>query len=156
MSTPRGYGIRLLCLTTVAAVSFGCRTKSAEDTVRERVLTMARAAEDRKLGTLMEGVSSRFHTADGLSRDELKGLLAAQLFAGRWLRVYPMKLEVRQTSPTQVEVAGTFILGRSRAVAVKDLLRDTSAQSERVDATFEREPDGEWRAVSAAHAPSSL
>jgi hypothetical protein len=116
---------------------------------------MARAAEERRLGFIMDQVSPRFRSSDGLSKDELKGLLAAHLLGARWLRVFTSRLDVHATAPTQVELYGTYVFGRSTAGSVKELVKDSSFAAERVGAVFEREDDGEWRITTASHQPLS-
>jgi hypothetical protein len=115
------------------------------------VVQLGRAAEERDLGFIMEQISAGFRTDEGWTRDELKGYLAARLLGGQWLRVFPVGVETHLVSPAQVGLTGTFIFGGSKAASIKDLVRDSAFSAEHIDATFEKEADGAWRAVRASH-----
>ena len=122
-----------------------------DEAVRRIVVECTRAAEKKDVAAIMEHVSERFKANEGLGKQEVKQVLAGQLFRGQWVRVFTTDLEVRTTSPSSVEMTGKFIFGRSDAKELKDLARESVVSSYQIDATFEREPDGEWRAVSARY-----
>lgn len=123
----------------------------ADELIRQKVVRMVRAAEAKQLGEVMEQISPRFRTRDGMSRDELKGFLAGQLFRGTWVRIFLVDMDVRVTSATTAEFSGKFIFGRSNAKQLKDLAKDSVMSAYQIDAQVERESDGEWRFVEASY-----
>lgn len=122
-----------------------------EEKIRQEVVRMVRAAEQKKLGDVMEPISLRFRSSDGLTRDELRGFLAGQLLRGQWVRIFLVDLDVRVTSPDTAEMTGKFIFGRSDAKTLKDLAKESVMSSYQIDAQLEREPDDEWRVVKASY-----
>jgi hypothetical protein len=131
------------------------RPVSPEEAVRRQVIKLTRAAEERDVAGVMDEVSQRFRSEDGWGRDELKGYLAGQMLSGRWLKIFLTRSEVEVKGPGEVDFVGTFVFGQSKAKTVWELAKEARYAAERVDATFEREDDGEWRVVRAAHQPVS-
>jgi hypothetical protein len=117
--------------------------------IKRKVVLMTHAAERKDLGEIMEQVSPRFRSADGWGRDEVKGVLAAQILSGRWVRVFTTEMSVTMTSSTTADFSGKFVFGRSDAKELKDLARDSVLSSYLIDAKLEKEADGEWRFVWA-------
>ena len=109
------------------------------------------AAEQKDLGAVMEEISDRFRGDQGLSKQELKGVLAGQLLRGAWVRIFTTDLEVKLRSPSTADFSGKFIFGRSAAKELKDLARDSELSRYQIDATLEKERDGEWRFVTAQY-----
>jgi hypothetical protein len=124
-----------------------------ETLIRQKVVQMVRSAERKELGDMMEQISPAFRTADGLTRDELRGFLAGQLFRGQWVRIFLVDMEAQVKSPTTVELDAKFIFGRSDAKELKDLAKDSVMSSYQIQARAERESDGEWRFVWATYKP---
>jgi hypothetical protein len=121
--------------------------------IRQRAVQMAAAAEKKDIAFIMEQISPRFRSENGLQRDELKGFLAAQIFRGETRRVMTSDLEVRMASETSVQLSGKYILVRSDAKELKDVARETVVGSYQIDATAEKESDGEWRFIWARYRP---
>jgi len=148
---------KLVAATVVAvagALTFALwpRSSSAnvEELIRHKAVKMARAAEEKDLGYIMDQVSDRFTSAEGWHKSELRGVLAAQLMRGNWLRVFPADLKILVTSSTTATFSGKFIFGRSTATNLKDLARESGMISYAIDAKLEKEGE-EWRFVSASH-----
>ena len=125
-----------------------------EEQIRRKAVAMADAAERKELGFIMEQLSPRFQTDDGSSRDDVKGLLAAQLLRGEWVRVMTANVDVAMTSPSSADFHGTYIFGRSKAKQLKDLAKESVIAAYEITAKVEREADGEWRFVSASWSPA--
>lgn len=121
----------------------------AEEVIRRKAIAMADAAEKKDVGFIMKQVSERFRADSGLSRDEVKGFLAAQLLRGEWVRVFTANVEVTLTSASTADFRGTYVLARSQAKLLKDLARESVVGSYEITGKVERESDGEWRFVSA-------
>jgi hypothetical protein len=124
--------------------------------IRQRAIQMAAAAEKKDMGFIMEQISSRFRSEEGWGRDELRAYLAAQVLRGETRRVFTSDLETRMAGPTTVQLTGKYIFVRSDAKQLKDVARDTVIGSYQIDARAEKEADGEWRFVWAAHRPVDL
>ncbi len=122
-----------------------------EEQVRRVVVSMTRYAEEKDVQAILEHVSDRFRADQGMGKQELKQYLAAQLFRNRWVRVFTTDLEVKATSPTTVEMTGRFIFGRSDAKTLEELAKESVVDSYQIDARFEREEDGVWRAAWAKY-----
>jgi len=127
-----------------------CHRKTPEEQVRSEVLAMARAAEEPKLGDIMEHISVRFHSAEGWDRDEVKGVLASEILRAGRLRVFVADLDVTLDSSSRARMKGKFVLGRSDAKTLRELLEQSQIDAYEIDGALELE-DGDWRFVSASH-----
>jgi hypothetical protein len=126
------------------------REVPAEELIRRKAVAMADAAERKDVGLVMKQLSERFRTEDGMSRDEVRGYLAAEILRGEWVRVFTANLEVTVTSASTADFRGVYIFGRSQAKLLKDLARESVIGSYEITARVEKEGDGEWRFVSAS------
>ncbi|MBZ4334162.1 hypothetical protein NR800_16090 [Corallococcus interemptor] len=120
-----------------------------KDAVTRRIIAMTRAAEDKDVGGVMEGVSERFKTTDGWNKQDVHRILAAQVLRGQWVRVFTTDIDVHEVSPTQGDFQARFIFGRSQADKLEDLAKDSVLNAYAIEGTFEKESDGEWRVVKA-------
>jgi hypothetical protein len=125
---------------------------SSEELIRQKVIKMARAAEKKDLGLIMDQVSERFVFDEGGSKRDLHQLLVAQMLRGNWLRVFAVDLAVTVTSPNTATFSGKFIFGRSNATTLKELAKESELSSYAVEAKLEKEQD-DWKFVSAKHRP---
>lgn len=151
---PRPRLLIVALLLVAAAVAFLVWPRGevpAEEQLRRKAVQLARAAEEKDLAFVMEQVSERFRGAEGLSKQELKGVLAGQLLRGSWVRIFLTDLSVTLTSGTSAEVSAKFIFGRSEAERLEDLAKESVLASYAVEAKAEKEADGEWRFVSARY-----
>jgi len=122
----------------------------AEEVIRRKAIAMADAAERKDLSFVMKQLSQSFRSEDGsVSRDEVRGLLAAQL-RGEWVRVMTADLDVKVTSESVAYFHGTYIFARSKAKTLKELARESVIGAWEITARVELEADGEWRFVSAS------
>jgi hypothetical protein len=105
------------------------------------------------LGFLMEQVSPRFHSEEGLSRDALRVFLADELKSAQWVRIFVSDLDVHLTGGRTAQLTGHFIFGRSRAQSLKELAKQSVMASYQLDLRAEQEEDGQWRFVWAQYRP---
>ncbi len=126
---------------------------SVEDLITQKVMNMVRAAEDKALGDVMAEISEKFRSEEGWSKDEVKGVMAAQLFRGNWVRIFPTGLKVTVLSVDEAQMNGTFLFGRSNAKQLAELARDSVMSAYEIEAKAQREADGAWRFVWARHRP---
>lgn len=122
-----------------------------EELVTQQVVEIARSAEQRKVGPILEKVSSTFHTDTGLGKDELRGILAREVVGGQWVRVFVTEIDPHLVAPDRVEVTARFVFGRSDAKQLKDLARESVLSAYEVTATSQHEADGQWRFVEAKY-----
>jgi hypothetical protein len=143
---------RWLVLLAPLTMALACHKKTPEEQIRSDVLEMARAAEERRLSEIMEHISRRFHSAEGWDRDEVKGVLASEILRGGLVRVFVANLDVSLESSTRARMKGKFVLGRSDAKTLQELLGQSQIDAYQIDGELELE-DGLWRFVSASHRP---
>ncbi len=124
-----------------------------QEAITRKIIEMTRAAEQKDVSGVMEGVSERFKSGQGWGKDQLKGVMVAQVLRGQWLRIFHTDLEVTEVSPTQGDFSVRFIFARSDAQQIEQLGQDAVLNAWLVEGTFEKEADGEWRVVRASHRP---
>ncbi|RJS27095.1 hypothetical protein DRW03_01570 [Corallococcus sp. H22C18031201] len=122
-----------------------------KDAITRQIINMTRAAEEKNVGAVMEGVSERFKTTDGWNRQDVHRILAAQVLRGQWVRIFTTDIDVQEVSPTQGDFRARFIFGRSQADKLEDLARESVLNAYAIEGTFEKEADGAWRVVKAKH-----
>ena len=131
----------------------------ADEVIRRKAVAMADAAEQKDLDFILQQLSGRFRTEDGSTRDDVRLLLAGQLFRGEWVRVMTANLDVVVTSATTADFHGTYVFGRSKAKTLKDLAKESEISAYEITAQVALEADGEWRFTTASWKtadPSSL
>lgn len=124
--------------------------------IERRVVQMTDAAEKKDVGGVLEGVSERFRGAQGWGKDQLRGVLVAQLLRGKWVRVFLTDLDIQLVSDSRGEVSGTFLFTRADAVSAAELSRKSVVDAWTVEGGIQLEADGEWRFVDAKHRRADL
>src|SRR4051812_18250148 len=94
-------------------------SQDPEEQIRQKVIQMSRAAEKKDLGFVLDQISDSFRSGDGLSKQELKGFLAAQILRGNWVRVFLVDTQVRVLGST-ASFEGKFVFGRSEATRLEE------------------------------------
>lgn len=147
----RGFAVLLAAVAaTLVLLLWPEREERPEELIERKVVLITRAAEEKDLSAIMEHVSERFRMPEG-GKQEVKQLLAAQLFRGSWVRVFTADLQLKVTSPSRAEISGRFIFARSEAQRLADLAKESVVSSYAIDASLEKEADGEWRFLSARY-----
>jgi len=119
-----------------------------EELIRRQVVEMARAAEARDVGALMERVSTEFSAPDFGDRDALRGLLAALLLRGEWVRAWPVDVRVALRDGRSAHANMRMVLGRSTSARLEDLGKDTALSGYRMEMDWRLEGET-WRVTSA-------
>lgn len=144
--------IAIIAAIVVAGLVFFLWPKPESDPrelIKQKVITMARAAEEKDASAIMDNISEKF-AAEGLGgRDQVKGLVVAQVMRGTWVRVFVVNVDVSMDGTDQADMVGKFVFGRSEAAKVEDLGKDSSLSARRIEAKWKKEADGEWRVISA-------
>jgi hypothetical protein len=120
-----------------------------EALIRRHIVEVARAAEARDVGAIMERISPDFSAPDFGDRDALRGLLAALLLRGEWVRAWPVDVQVALPQHRSAHVNLRVVLGRSTSARVEDLGKDTALSAYRMELEWRLEGEA-WRVVSAS------
>ncbi|NTX04214.1 MULTISPECIES: hypothetical protein [Myxococcus] len=154
LSRSKVVGVALALMAAGAVLYFWPRREpGVPEAITRQVITMTRAAEQKDISGVMEGVSERFKTDGGWDNRQVRGVLTGQVLRGQWVRIFTTNLEVHEVSPTQGDFQARFIFGRSQAENLKDLAADSVLNAYLIEGTFEKETDGEWRIVRAKYRP---
>jgi len=140
----------IAALAALVAVFVARRLGAGPETDEERIRGLfsraAVAAEERRVGDVVEGVSERF-AEGGLDKGGLKRFVAGMVLRGEWVSVTIGGIAVAvegDAARANVDVV-TARSGKGRALA--DLVPQ-EATAQRITCRLEREPDG-WRVVRA-------
>lgn len=143
-----------LCLVIAALLSAACSRKpSDEEQIRSLFTETARAAEERRVGDVMRGVSDRFE-GQGLDKQGVKQLVAFHVLRGSWvaLALGGEKLSVAGDAASAAVDVVMIRSGKGRVLA--ELLPE-QATVHRFTFRLEREADG-WKVTSATWRPVPL
>jgi hypothetical protein len=132
--------------------------RSDEALVRALFEDGARAAEERRVGDAVAGLSESFHGQSpggrGLDKREVKRLLAAQVLGGAWLAVKVASCRVVVEGDAASSTLDLVLSRGGRGRALVDLLPG-EASAVRIEARLAREPEG-WRVAEARWSEISL
>jgi hypothetical protein len=120
-----------------------------QEAITRKIIAMTHAAQEKDVAGVMEGVSERFKAGRGWGKDQVKGVLVAQVLRGQWVRIFHTGLEVTEVSPTRGDFSVRFIFARSEARELEELARESVVDAWVIEGAFEKEQDGEWRVVEA-------
>lgn len=143
----------LAVAAVVAVVARRGEPETDEERIRALFGAAALAAEEKRIGDVVEGVSERFAEA-GLDRQGVKRLVAGMVLRGDWVSVTIAGVAVGvegDRARVNVDVV-TARGGKGRALAD---LAPQEAAAHRIACRLERE-DGTWRVVGARWDPISL
>jgi hypothetical protein len=150
LSRSRVVGLALALLAGGLVLALWPRQEpTVQEAITRKIIQMTRAAEQKDIGTVMEGVSERFKSGQGWSKQQVKGVLVAQVLRGQWVRIFHTGLDVTEVSPTRGDFSVKFIFARSEAQELEQLARESVINAWLVEGSFEKEQDGEWRVVAA-------
>jgi len=119
---------------------------SDEERIQALLAAAARAAEEKRVGDVVEGVSERFQ-GEGLDRRGLKQLVAYQVMRGEWVAVSIAGVRLEVTADT-ARAAVDVVLARSGSGKTLADLLPVNGSVQRLLLRMERE-QGEWRVVRA-------
>jgi hypothetical protein len=154
MTLSRGHvlGVVLALLAAGAVLAFWPHEEpGVKEAITRKVVQMTDAAERKDMAELMEGVSDNFHSGEGWSKQDVKGVLLGQVLRGNWVRVFVRDLQVTEVNPSRGDVQVKIIFGRSEAEQLEQLAQDSVLSAYLIEGTFEKQDDGEWRVVRAQH-----
>ncbi|ATB27358.1 hypothetical protein [Melittangium boletus] len=162
MTLSRGQvvGVVLALVAAGAVLAFWPREEpGVKEAITQKIVQMTDAAERKDMAALMDGVSDSFESGEGWNKQQLKSVLLGQVLRGNWVRVFVKDLQVTEVNPSRGDVQVKIIFGRSQADTLETLARDSVLSAYLIEGSFQKEDDGEWRAVQARHrsmSPSEL
>jgi hypothetical protein len=116
--------------------------------VRAVFADAARAAEERRVGDAVAGVSERF-SGGGMNRGEVKQLVAFHVLRGEWVSVSVAGARVRvEGDRARANVDALLLRGGARGKPLAALV-DGEARAYRFGCRLEREAEG-WKIVEAS------
>ncbi len=141
----------LLALAGVLAWRAMRHVPTDEERIRALVDATARAVEEKKPGTVMEGVSERFR-ADGMDRRELRQLVTFEVLRGSWNAVVPLSTQVTVSGDRAEAVVDAALVRGGQGKGVLGKLPE-SGETWRFEIGLEREADG-WKVVTGRWSPT--
>ncbi len=130
------------------------RPPSDEEQIRSLFADAARAAEAKRASDVVEAVSERFRSEDGLDKRELRQLVLAQVLRGEWVSVTIAGARVEVEGGRAQAVLDVVMARSGKGRALADLL-PAEAEASRIACRLERE-EGRWRVVSASRRAITL
>lgn len=151
MVSRRAFLPALAAAAVALAVLAALRLRREEPTDEEAIRTLfddaARAAEERRVGGVLAGVSERFR-GQGLDRDGVRRLVALQVLRGEWVSVTVSAARVAvEGDRARANVDAVLARGSGKGKALQALLPG-EASAHRFRCRLEREGEG-WRVVEA-------
>jgi hypothetical protein len=148
----RVAGLGLGVLVAGLVLAFWPRAElPVQEAITRKIVRMRSAAEKKDIGALMEDVSERFKSAEGLSKQQVRGVLVGQVLRGQWLTLFQTGLDVTEVSPTRGDFTLKLVYARSDSMPPDGVDRNGDVDGWVIEGSFEKEQDGEWRVVSASH-----
>lgn len=152
LTRSRVIGVVLALLVGGLVLAFWPREEPpVQEAITRKIIEMTRAAEAKDVSAVMEGVSERFKGGQGWGKEQVRGVLLAQVLRGQWVRIFHTDLEVTEESPTRGGFTVQFIFARSEAQQIEQLAKESVLNAWVVEGAFEKEQDGEWRVVEASY-----
>lgn len=151
----------ILAASALAVLAAGAfllaRWAAPEPTDEERIRTLfaeaARAAQEKRVGDVMDALSERFR-GEGLDRAGVKQLVALHAFRGEWNRVAITADRIAVDGDAATAVLHV-LLARSGAGESLASVLPAAGSAYRIACTLAREDEG-WRVVTAAWRPMPL
>jgi hypothetical protein len=137
-----------------AARLLGGEERTDEERIRALFEDAARAAEEKRVGDAVEGVSERFRGA-GLDKRGVRQLVAFHVLRGEWVSVSVAGARgAVEGARARAAVDAVLARGSAKGKSLAALLPG-EASAHRFECALEREEDG-WRVVEARWRPVDL
>jgi len=89
-----------------------CSKETEEDKVKKVVTSVQQAAEEKKIGAILEHISKAYRDPQGNDYNGIKGLLAFYVFRHQKVSVYMPNIDIVVTGPTAKAVFQAILTGR--------------------------------------------
>ncbi len=141
-------------LAAIAALRPGREPPSDEERIRALLDDAAKAAEEKRVGDAVEGVSERFR-GGGLDRAGVKQLVAFHVLRGEWVSVSIAGAKIAvEGDAARANVDAVLARGSAKGKALEALLPG-EASAHRFALALAREAEG-WRIVEAEWRPIGI
>ncbi len=141
----------IVFILVAATVSFmvGCKKPPADEVViREIIDEAAVAAEEKDVKNFIRHVSEDYADDYGNDRDGIKRFVLYELLRRGVISVFVRGVDIEvKDARAFADVKAVMVRGE-RVKSIKDILPENAA-GYRFNIVFEKEDDGEWRAVTA-------
>lgn len=134
----------------------GAPATTPEDEVRALVAGLARAADARDAGAVLELISDDYADPDGRDKQALHGVVVGTFLRHEALHVLARVKQVELADPP--EAASAVAVAALTGAPVEDVgeLAGISADVYRFELEARREADGRWRVASARWRPAQM
>jgi hypothetical protein len=125
----------------------GCSKETEEDKVKKVVTRVQQAAEEKKIGAVLDHISKTYRDPQGNDYNGIKGLLAFYFFRHQKVSVYMPNIDIVVTGPTAKAMFQTILTGRGTGEAAGGILPEALG-AYNFDVLLATE-DGLWKVTSA-------
>lgn len=125
----------------------GCSKETEEDKVKKVVTSVQQAAEEKKIGAVLDHVSKTYRDPQGNDYNGIKGILAFYFFRHQKVSVYMPNIDIVVSGPTAKAVFQTILTGRGTGEAAAGILPEALG-AYNFEVLFNKE-DGQWKVTSA-------
>ena len=125
----------------------GCSKETEEDKVKKVVTSVQQAAEEKKIGAVLDHVSKTYRDPQGNDYNGIKGLLAFYFFRHQKVSVYMPNIDIVVAGATAKAVFQTILTGRGTGEAATGILPESLGAYD-FEVLLNKE-DGTWKVTSA-------
>lgn len=136
----------------LAALLWPRTPESPQELIRQKVIQMKAAVREEDLGFILEQFSEQFAGTNGMAKDDLRRMLAAQFIRGELFRMEIVDTpEVVMDSPTEAQLTTRILLYRADSRRPAEIPAQSTIGLFDIDAKLERNADGDWKFVSGGY-----
>jgi hypothetical protein len=124
-----------------------CSKETEEDKVKKAVTSVQQAAQEKKIGAVLEHISKTYRDPQGNDYNGIKGLLAFYFFRHQKVSVYMPNIDIVVTGSTAKAMFQAILTGRGTGEAAGGILPEALG-AYNFDVLLNKE-DGAWKVTSA-------
>ncbi len=102
----------LMIILLLAPLASGCSEETEEDKVKKVLLAVQEAAEEKKIGAVLDHISKSYLDPQGNDYNGIKGLLAFYFFRHQKVSVYMPNIDIAVTGQTAKARFQAILTGR--------------------------------------------
>ena len=125
----------------------GCSKETEEDKVKKIVTSVQQAAEEKKIGAVLEHISRTYRDPRGNDYNGIKGLLAFYYFRHQKVSAYMPNIDIVVTGSTAKAIFQAILTGRGTGETAGGILPE-SLGAYNFEVLLSKE-DGQWKVMSA-------
>jgi hypothetical protein len=124
-----------------------CTKETEEDKVKKVITSVQQAAEEKKIGAVLDHISKTYRDPQGNDYNGIKGLLAFYFFRHQKVSVYMPNIDIVVTGQTAKAVFQAILTGRGTGEASGGILPE-SLGAYNFEVLLNKE-GGQWKVTSA-------